>query len=246
MMIKVPFPKVLLFDVGGVLIHPDGFKIAKVIYERTGIYVDANIASKALFLTAYEAANSSDPENYWKSYMVKKMYVEKLSVNVKYAEQVWLAIKYIDTIENSLWTICEQDTSDILKDLKQQGLILAIVSNTNGRLRADLEKFSLLEYFTAIVDSEVDGVRKPDPEAFKLALKRIGQINPALCWHIGDDPYYDVWASSNAGIGCSVYYNRFNLQAPTEAGLVINTLSQLKNIIHSLKGMNTNEKVRLV
>ena len=50
---------------------------------------------------------------------------------------------------------------------------LGVVSNFYGNLEIVLKEFAIRDLFSAAVDSEVVGVRKPDPAIFALALGRM-------------------------------------------------------------------------
>ncbi len=51
---------------------------------------------------------------------------------------------------------------------------LGVISNFYGNLRRILEEAGLATFFSAIVDSGVEGVKKPAPEIFALAVNRLG------------------------------------------------------------------------
>ena len=53
------------------------------------------------------------------------------------------------------------------------------------RWRASLP---LDELFDVVVDSSEEGVRKPDPRIFELALERLGGIEPARSVFLDDHP----------------------------------------------------------
>ncbi len=93
--------------------------------------------------------------------------------------------------------------ADALRELKLRGLSLALVSNTmrtpGAVLRKILDRRGLLDYFTVLTFSDECGIRKPDPEIFRMTLERIG-VAPEEAVHVGDDPVLDVEGAKAAGM----------------------------------------------
>ena len=80
-----------------------------------------------------------------------------------------------------------------------RGLILAVISNADGRVEADLERAGLRAQFATVVDSHVVGVEKPHPEIFNVALARI-QATPDAALYVGDVFSIDVLGARGAGM----------------------------------------------
>ena len=74
---------------------------------------------------------------------------------------------------------------------KSAGYKLAIVSNAEGQVAADAQRFGLAPYFDVIIDSHVVGVAKPDPRIFQIALERLG-VGPDEVRFAGDIYSIDV------------------------------------------------------
>jgi putative hydrolase of the HAD superfamily len=51
---------------------------------------------------------------------------------------------------------------------------LGVVSNFYGNIDKVLEEFDLHELYELIVDSTIVGIRKPDPEIYRLAIDKLG------------------------------------------------------------------------
>ena len=90
-----------------------------------------------------------------------------------------------------------------LQQLRDAGISLAIVSNTMRTpgtvLRRLLASFKVLECFDFIVFSDEFGVRKPQPEIFRAALRALG-AEAETTVHVGDDPHLDVQGARAAGL----------------------------------------------
>lgn len=87
--------------------------------------------------------------------------------------------------ERCLWRVVEPDTAAVLTALRARGLTLAVISNADGRVEADLERAGLRSQFATVVDSHFVGVEKPLPAIFTLALERI-QATPDAAMYVGD------------------------------------------------------------
>ena len=91
-------------------------------------------------------------------------------------------------------------TFETLRMLKDRGFKLGIISNA---IYPDFEsldiKYDLKSLFDVIVLSYEEGVIKPDPKIFKIALKRLGSGNSETLM-VGDNLKDDVIAAEDQGI----------------------------------------------
>jgi putative hydrolase of the HAD superfamily len=96
------------------------------------------------------------------------------------------------------------DSLPVLRQLRDRGLRLAIVTNTPWGSPADLWREEIARLgLAAAVDDVVcctdAGWRKPDPRPFHLALARLGAA-PDEALFVGDDPRWDTAGAAAAGI----------------------------------------------
>jgi len=99
----------------------------------------------------------------------------------------------------NLWRVVDPDATPVLETLRARGFSLAVVSNADGRVEADLERNGLRRHFAAVIDSHVVGVEKPDPAIFRLALAHLGAA-PEQAVHVGDMLGPDVRGARSAGM----------------------------------------------
>ena len=94
---------------------------------------------------------------------------------------------------------------NILKTLFQNRYVLALVSNTMTRtlIPSRLKKYGVDRYFTTVVLSVEEGVRKPNDAIFKPAFRQTG-LAPSQCIYIGDTLSRDVEGSKKAGFKRSI------------------------------------------
>jgi putative hydrolase of the HAD superfamily len=99
----------------------------------------------------------------------------------------------------ALWQVYP-DVEEQLRQWRQAGLKLAVVSNFDRRLHGLLAELGLLELLDAVIVSSEAGAAKPDPRPFQLALTQL-QLGAHEAWHIGDSPE-DVAGARAAGLPC--------------------------------------------
>ena len=86
-----------------------------------------------------------------------------------------------------------------LAALRALGLRLVVLSNANGTLHRAFERLGLTQAFDVIFDSHDEGVEKPDPRLFHLALERSG-TDASTTMHVGDLYHVDVAGARAAGL----------------------------------------------
>jgi len=95
------------------------------------------------------------------------------------------------------WKVFD-DVAPALDELAARGIILAVISNWDERLRPLLDKLGLSKYFQTIVVSCEVGFTKPSPVIFEHAAKRLG-LAPEVMLHVGDSLEHDVKGAAAAG-----------------------------------------------
>jgi len=98
-----------------------------------------------------------------------------------------------------LWCVVPPDAGSTLEALARRGLRVAAVSNSDGTVAEKLRRAGLADRFEAILDSDVEGVAKPDPELFRRALSGLG-VAPERAVYVGDVYSLDVVGSERAGL----------------------------------------------
>jgi putative hydrolase of the HAD superfamily len=86
-----------------------------------------------------------------------------------------------------------------LTRLREAGLQIVVVSNTNGTLRRLFERTGLAPHVDLLVDSTEEQVEKPNPRLFQIALARAG-ADRATTIHCGDLYEIDVVGARAAGL----------------------------------------------
>ena len=88
--------------------------------------------------------------------------------------------------------------------LQREGVVLGVISNSNGSVRIALERAGLAPYLGFVVDSTVVGIAKPDPRVFKLGLAE-AQVEPAEAVYVGDSYFVDVVGARAVGMDAVLF-----------------------------------------
>lgn len=86
------------------------------------------------------------------------------------------------------------DARPTLERLRKASLTLGLISNFEEWLERLLEVLEVAHFFDVTVISGIEGVEKPDPAIFHLALERAG-VAPERSVYVGDNPTFDVEAA---------------------------------------------------
>ncbi len=91
------------------------------------------------------------------------------------------------------------DSAGVLAALRDAGLRVGVVSNSDFDLWPVLAHAGLAGHVEAAVPALLHGTAKPAPEAFALGLEAL-RVGPADCWFVGDHLEDDVAASTRLGM----------------------------------------------
>jgi putative hydrolase of the HAD superfamily len=86
-----------------------------------------------------------------------------------------------------------------LQHLHDMGFQLAVASNNDGALDAQLTSVGVIDLFAVRLDSGLEGVAKPDPELVRRAAARLGR-DVTDCLYVGDIDRVDGKAARSAGM----------------------------------------------
>ena len=237
-----PGKRAVIFDVGNTLLHVDYAHVAGVLRARghavePGAIRVAEYASKAALdraLAPDAVPESSVQALLWHTPDGRPSYFATLIAHLGIAESEVLPALVALEADNrvrSLWRVVEPGTADVLAELRRRGLVLGVISNSDGRIEADLRASGLGAHFAFVLDSSVVGVEKPDPAIFALALSRLGM--PAEdAVYVGDVYAIDVLGARRAGIEAVLMDPLGCYEAPNDCPR-IRTLAELLPLLRS-------------
>ena len=113
-----------------------------------------------------------------------------------------------------LWRDCDgrrvprEDAKETILELHRRGYLLGIIANTitETEIPDYLATDNLTEIFKTVVLSSKVGIRKPNPEIYWEAARRIG-VEPAKCVYVGDNPLRDAEGTRLAGYGMFILFH---------------------------------------
>ncbi|MBU2638593.1 MAG: HAD family hydrolase [Nanoarchaeota archaeon] len=92
------------------------------------------------------------------------------------------------------------DTIEVIEMLKEKGIKLALVSNTDSvSVGKMLEKYDLRKYFDVVALSCERGMLKSDPKMFETILQEL-EVNAEDALMVGDSPETDIEPAKKAGV----------------------------------------------
>lgn len=171
--------------------------MAREVGQALGLPLSAErlAAGAAAAALAMEQANGADRER-------AAAYLETLFLEAGVTANRMVEVRrclYRMHGERHLWCSVAEDTCAALDRLRQAGLRLGIISNSDGRVALALEAAGLRDYFDVVVDSVLVGVEKPDPAIFRAALEAL-EIAPEDALYVGDLYEVDVVGARAAGM----------------------------------------------
>lgn len=101
--------------------------------------------------------------------------------------------------QDRLWSRVPDDLPAVLAQLRDAGLRLVIVSNSDGTVESKLAAAGIRELFDGVVDSHLVGIEKPDAAIFAHALA-LSRTQPDRTLHVGDLHAIDVVGARRAGL----------------------------------------------
>jgi putative hydrolase of the HAD superfamily len=191
----------VFLDAGGVLVFPNWKRVADALADQ-GVRVDpqrlaaAEPFAKRQLDSIERVANATDHQRGWVYF---DLIFDRAGVARSDRTDAALAALHEYHQRSNLWELVPTDVVPALESLRERGFRLAVVSNANGTVRALFDRVGLTAKVDAIVDSFEEGVEKPDPRLFRVALERIG-AHAETTVHVGDLYHVDVVGARAAGL----------------------------------------------
>ena len=129
----------------------------------------------------------------------------------------------------------EAETLQGLKDLKELGLKLGLISNAGYEEIKAWEKSPLVSLFDTAVFSCCVGLKKPDPEIFRLAA-RLLQVRPEKSLFVGDGGSDEHTGAKKAGMTTVLLTRHLEVIQPEKiSSLTAKTDFQVRHVRDILK-----------
>jgi putative hydrolase of the HAD superfamily len=191
----------LFLDAGGTLVFPNWKRVSDTLAKH-GVIVAADVLAAAELPAKRKldigrtVVHTSDQQRGW---LYFNLVLAEAGIGQTDRTDAALAELYQYHQESNLWEHVPDDVVPALGRFRALGLRLVVVSNANGKLPILFERIGLAPRVDLMLDSAIEGVEKPDPRLFEIALARAG-ASAATTLHVGDLYYVDIVGARAAGL----------------------------------------------
>lgn len=193
--------RAILFDAGNTLIFMDPRKILPILEKQGGTADEASYwkaefrARKILSERIDEGAFGTENE-IWTEYF--QNFFKGCGVPEEKIEAAGREVRDVHR-EHHLWSWMAPETPAALDRLRDDGFRLGVISNADGRMEGLIEDAGIRDRFEFVMDSELEGVAKPETEIFLRGCRRLAMA-PEHVLYVGDLYAVDVVGSRKAGM----------------------------------------------
>ena len=186
----------ILFDAGGTLVRPNFQRMADEfgadgVHSTATALADADRQFRVLFEQPGFERPTTDP---WRHYLEHLTRCASLS---PFPDAACERLRRYHDASN-LWEDLMPGTIEALEQLAPH-YRLGVVSNANGTVRALMARLGLDRFFDMVVDSQEEGVQKPDPRLFRIGVERM-RATPESTVYVGDIFTVDILGARGAGL----------------------------------------------
>jgi HAD superfamily hydrolase (TIGR01549 family) len=194
--VKRPQPKAVGFDFGQTLGELDHEFLKQRLAERGVAYDPARARSQQIEAwERYGALKNAGHAAAWRSMI--EVFLRQGGVPAEMLDMLggWL---WEQQPSRNLWRRPIPGMIELVRELGQTGVKLAIISNSEGRMAELLVELGWSDVFGVIADSGRLGIDKPNPGIFQHACAALGVTCSELV-HIGDSWEADVEGALGVG-----------------------------------------------
>lgn len=223
--------KAIFVDAGGVLVKPNH---ERIIALTDDVKVTEEKIDSALYQHGEVGAGlgpgDDDDEFVYNFSKAAGLDVKTIKENFEELRDIILFSPWVARNIN--------EVHDVLLKLKQKGLKVAIVSNTEwGGMESLLNELGICQVgdgagvnIDAVFDSAEIKIFKPDPKIYKYAAEQFG-FKPSECLHIGDSIRNDVRSSKEAGL-IPIHFAPYS-SSSSEEYKTVSSFSELVEVVNN-------------
>lgn len=198
--------KAVLFDLDGVIVNSEWANVEASVRAFRDLGIKLSEKDKKNIIGRH-------PVDYGKIFLKKYSfdYPKFLKLQPPYYDRLYKRSTLFPNVKK------------LILDLKKQGFLLALVTSAPLKtVKRALKKFSLAKIFDTFVTFENSTRRKPAPDAYLLAAKRLNVKNSECV--VIEDSIPGVAAAKNAKMACIAVTNSFPASKLKKADLIVNSL----------------------
>lgn len=192
--------RVIVFDFGGVIAQANTVQMTDFLTKTFGI--DKEELSNALRSMQCFVTSGGSEQQFWQQYAFSKEIV---------LPSDWFK-QFGAVIKRSITEIPE--TVAFVRSLQNEGYQTSMLSDVTQYQAEIIRKMGYYDLFNPVLLSFETGVKKPNPEAFKILLQKL-QL-PAYCVVFIDDRNENVEAAKKQGIDAILFINPTQLKEELE------------------------------
>ncbi|MGM0837918.1 MAG: HAD family hydrolase [Bacillota bacterium] len=220
--------KAALFDLDGTLLNRDASVKMFIDRQYDRLYEWLGHILKEKYMDRFIELDSRG--YVWKDKVYQQL-VEEFTINLAWEEMLE---DYIQEFKNHC--VPFPHLISMLEELKRNNLLLGIITNGYVQFQMDnVKALGIEKYMDLILVSEWEGIKKPDPQIFQRALKKL-QLLPEESIFIGDHPDNDVKAAQQ--VGMKGIWKRNAQWNDVEADDIVADLAEVSFIIEELNKKN--------
>lgn len=217
--------KAVLFDLDGTLLNRDQSVELFINKQYERLYKLLSHIPKEQYISRF-----IELDNH--GYVWKDKVYQQLIDEFKISSITWeeLLQDYIEEFKHHC--VAFPHIHEMLEELKENKIALGMITNGYGQFQvANMKALDIEKYFDVILVSEWEGIKKPNPQIFRNALKKLN-VEPSESVFIGDHPENDVKAAQN--VGMKGIWKKDNQWTCVEADEIIDDYLELPLILKKL------------
>jgi putative hydrolase of the HAD superfamily len=227
--------RAVFFDAGETLVyaHPSFPELLSTVLREKGLDAHPDAIRDALPKVADVFTRATEQRELW-------------STSPERSRQFWagvyrtlfreLGLPFTAEVAERLYSVFTDvsnyrlfpDALPVLRKLREAGLQTGLISNFEEWLERLLEAVEVTAFFDVRVISGIEGIEKPDPQIFRLAMDRL-RVPPEVSAYVGDSLTYDVEPAREVGM-TGVLLDRRG-RYPDFDGLRIESLDELPSLL---------------
>jgi putative hydrolase of the HAD superfamily len=227
--------KAVFFDAGETLVypHPSFPELLAEVLRELGHPVDPAIIRDRLHVVSDRFVQAARENELWSTSRERSTSFWRSIYGMLFTE---LGVPFGEPTFERLYEVFTDlsnyrlfpDVVPVLEQLQSGGRSLGVISNFEAWLEQLLEELDVVRFFDVRVISGAEGVEKPDPRIFQLAMERAGAV-PEESAYVGDNVVFDVEPSRGLGM-LAVLLDRRG-RHPDHRGPRITSLEELPEVL---------------
>jgi putative hydrolase of the HAD superfamily len=225
--------KAAIFDLDGTL-HDRQTSVETLVKSQYARFTELQRASEFEYLTKFMALDN-------RGYTPKPEVYATLSADLDLPQGLAKELENDFFERYANFSVAFPEAIETLDLLRERDLKLGLITNGAEKLqRTKLRSLGMEDHFDAILISETEGLKKPEPEIYLRCLRSL-EVEPAQAVMIGDHPDLDVKGPQAVGMRaiwfCDPYWGSCEF-----ADAVASHLDEIPQVVETFSFSATMDK----